>query len=415
MSMFDRRDKKSFNVPMKTMGGEIWWETIRENSRYKLQMHQFSRHCRILTKDNIRIDNGSEESMLAKFEELDRREKAGLPMDATYPNICAPTLGGKYWWDTVSEENGFTLQQHKIDGHCRILDSDGIRLAHGSEMEMREIFARVTAENTGFLPSLRSRVHKPRATLGGHYCWDDVRTEGGYRMQRHKAFKNCRILDLRDNCIASGDFASINRRYAELLRMNQALKLPSFGDVIGVCRDGAYDHYGVYVNDDCVIEFADNNSDLGNPAIQETTLSRFLGGSRKCFCLVFNQDGGFPGKIYFSPQVPVTEKAKAELIPFISAFVKSLKPDSDEYLDYFSEVLDTNDRFHLYAPDETVQRAMSCLGQTNFGNGNGCYSLHQNNCEHFAIWCKTGLRMSQQAEGAFVHNLRALDLLAGQA
>ncbi len=45
----------------------------------------------------------------------------------------------------------------------------------------------------------------------------------------------------------------------------------------------------------------------------------------------------------------------------------------------------------LYSPEETVSRARSRLGESN-------YNLLLNNCEHFAIWCKTGLSKSYQID-----------------
>lgn len=43
----------------------------------------------------------------------------------------------------------------------------------------------------------------------------------------------------------------------------------------------------------------------------------------------------------------------------------------------------------FYGPRETVQRARSEIGK-------GGYNLLTHNCEHFAIWCKTGLKQSTQ-------------------
>ena len=45
--------------------------------------------------------------------------------------------------------------------------------------------------------------------------------------------------------------------------------------------------------------------------------------------------------------------------------------------------------YHLYSPEETVQRAKSKIGERR-------YNLVFNNCEHFAVWCKTGLSESRQ-------------------
>ena len=47
--------------------------------------------------------------------------------------------------------------------------------------------------------------------------------------------------------------------------------------------------------------------------------------------------------------------------------------------------------FKLYSPEETVVRALSRLGEDK-------YSLVLNNCEHFAIWCKTGVSESLQVD-----------------
>jgi hypothetical protein len=45
-------------------------------------------------------------------------------------------------------------------------------------------------------------------------------------------------------------------------------------------------------------------------------------------------------------------------------------------------------------PETTLKRAMSLIGQ-------GEYSLALKNCEHFAIWCKTGKWYSQQVKEAY--------------
>ena len=44
----------------------------------------------------------------------------------------------------------------------------------------------------------------------------------------------------------------------------------------------------------------------------------------------------------------------------------------------------------FYGPRKTVQRAKSMIGK-------GGYNLLTHNCEHFAVWCKTGLDVSTQA------------------
>jgi hypothetical protein len=57
-------------------------------------------------------------------------------------------------------------------------------------------------------------------------------------------------------------------------------------------------------------------------------------------------------------------------------------------------------------PREVLARAASCLGEQN-------YSLFANNCEHFAVWCKTGSLASRQSDFAQTLLERTPDLLNG--
>ena len=45
--------------------------------------------------------------------------------------------------------------------------------------------------------------------------------------------------------------------------------------------------------------------------------------------------------------------------------------------------------YQLASPSKTVERARSKLGEDG-------YNIVFNNCEHFAIWCKTGVKESHQ-------------------
>lgn len=38
------------------------------------------------------------------------------------------TLGGYIWWNTITEKDGFKLQQNKISNHYRILDAEHYRI-----------------------------------------------------------------------------------------------------------------------------------------------------------------------------------------------------------------------------------------------------------------------------------------------
>ena len=54
---------------------------------------------------------------------------------------------------------------------------------------------------------------------------------------------------------------------------------------------------------------------------------------------------------------------------------------------------------------ESLRRAESCLGMTG-------YDLFQNNCEHFALWCRTGKAFSSQAFGSTSHAFSLKDAAA---
>ena len=70
----------------------------------------------------------------------------------------------------------------------------------------------------------------------------------------------------------------------------------------------------------------------------------------------------------------------------------SLKSLLDGADGYFVCEFDPDDYEHIYSPEETVERARDKLGE-------GGYNFFTHNCEHFAVWCKTGeLRSSQVSD-----------------
>ena len=136
-----------------------------------------------------------------------------------------------------------------------------------------------------------------------------------------------------------------------------------FGDVIGVDR-GLYQHFGVYVSNDCVIEYAAPSGDFGGTAqVQAVSLQKFLQGQTNYFICIF-------------PAQPPEISAKGADESFVQLALLLRRTIKGE-------------RYHLYTPEETVQRARSRLGET-------AYNLALNNCEHFAVWCKTGVSESAQ-------------------
>ena len=114
------------------------------------------------------------------------------------------------------------------------------------------------------------------------------------------------------------------------------------GDIILTDRV-FYKHYGVYAGKGHVIHYASSNGDFGLDAcVRETSLGQFANG-RECSVIEFS---------------------------------------------------DNHDKENHFSGEETVHRARSRLGEKD-------YNLIFNNCEHFALWCKTGRNRSVQVEKAF--------------
>ena len=121
---------------------------------------------------------------------------------------------------------------------------------------------------------------------------------------------------------------------------------PQPGDVIYVKRLGdLYRHYGIYAGNDRVIHYAGRGGDWGGDvSVHEAPLREFLQGARRFTVCEFKARCSIPG-------------------------------------------------YHLYSREETLQRAYRRLGERN-------YNLLANNCEHFALWCRTGISASPQVQEA---------------
>lgn len=118
------------------------------------------------------------------------------------------------------------------------------------------------------------------------------------------------------------------------------------GDVLAVSRWGnLYEHYGVYIGQNQVIHFA---GELGDSELLDDSAM-----VRKVSLYDFEQDSEYR----------------------IIAFPRESSISG----------------YHLYSAEETVERAKSRLGEKGYG-------IFGNNCEHFAYWCKTGVKTSKQVK-----------------
>ena len=130
---------------------------------------------------------------------------------------------------------------------------------------------------------------------------------------------------------------------------------------MGVSR-GPYEHYAIYAGNGRVIHYCGEGSDFnGRVSVHEAPFDEFLKGSRSFFVLSF--EGDTPGKIHFGIG-PV------------------LRPRVERYPIRISKT---------YSREETLKRAYSRIGEEK-------YNILTNNCEHFALWCKTGRSESTQVK-----------------
>ena len=157
----------------------------------------------------------------------------------------------------------------------------------------------------------------------------------------------------------------------------------SFGDVIYVDR-GFYKHFGVYSGNKNVIHYTKDESSCLDGIIRETSLKKFLEGKNECFICNFDERGKKTSEsaVMVSSIQPMSDSEKEFLGKIFNPVGTLLKIFSDVYYD--------RDGI-LYSPEETVQRARNCIGKKG-------YDLLCHNCEHFAIWCKTGLEKSEQVK-----------------
>lgn len=159
-----------------------------------------------------------------------------------------------------------------------------------------------------------------------------------------------------------------------------------YGDVIYVDR-GVYKHFGIYSGEgwkESVIHYVEQDGsgvfDGCKGVVAETSLKEFLDG-----------DSGYC--VFKFEDLDVLDKLKdcffASFNPFSKQ--KALSLGAEIISDTVSFLFDVEEEERLYSPQETVERARSCIGQ-------GEYDLLTQNCEHFAMWCKTGVKESAQVE-----------------
>lgn len=169
------------------------------------------------------------------------------------------------------------------------------------------------------------------------------------------------------------------------------------GDIIAVNREKAgmtvYQHFAVYIGNYEVIHYAAEKGDFdGKISIHKASFDDFIKNSNQFYVLDFDS----------LSRESAQYKARMPMRPSDSIGISSFVRRNDDFGDLLNlkvtmkmineivKIINSED-YHLYSAEETVKRAESKIGETK-------YNLAFNNCEHFAIWCKTGLHESKQVE-----------------
>lgn len=241
-------------------------------------------------------------------------------------------------------------------------------LYSGEESLLELLAEHLNADDLGDMPNIETK------TLGGEVWWNTLMNINGWKLQVHKIGGNARILDPHNVRKAWGSRSAMEEK---LKRMTSEAFL-HVGDIIGVKRVG-YEHYAVYIGNDRVIHYAAENGDFdgSGQTIHEAPMSEFLRGSSSFFFINFPDKNGRFEKIYTTGGESVLTRVT-------------------DTLD-LQQLLTGCPDYHLYTPEETVERAKSRLGENQ-------YDIAMNNCEHFAFWCKTGLSDSHQVDNV-IHGI----------
>ena len=191
------------------------------------------------------------------------------------------------------------------------------------------------------------------------------------------------------------------------------------GDVLRVSRGGGlYDHYGIYVKENHhVIHYTGNGGKADfNGTVRETDFWKFL-GSASSFVVC-----RFPAYISSLDELSVYEHPLETTMNILTLTsqpepLRTIKNAAGlacgaigitsvtgRALRAVRETKESSRvrNYHLYSGEETVARARSLLGEN-------LYNLAINNCEHFAVYCKTGLRESSQVNGV-INSIESLGI-----
>lgn len=192
--------------------------------------------------------------------------------------------------------------------------------------------------------------------------WKTISSKSGWECQVNIVYGKARIVSPDRMRMANGS------RNAMLEKMRRLLndEFIEAGDILGVPRYGLYEHYAIYIGNGRVIHYAGEDNDFeGKITIHEAPLSDFIKDSKDFFVVWF--DEGRPIKIH-----------KNTTFLFDSA------------MELYNKSFQRRKR-KVFSAEETIERARSRIGEAE-------YNVAFKNCEHFAMWCKTGVEESSQVK-----------------
>ena len=181
--------------------------------------------------------------------------------------------------------------------------------------------------------------------------------------------------------------------------MSETERKLEYGDVIFVKRNiGSchYKHYGIcseiYPNK--VIHFVREGTQITitfndgvelevdfNGVLRETSLREFLDGANEYYICEFDEWGY---KI---------KDTKARIMEVAAAYSFRVRSNLFDYEPDESDLPRIEAYRKCNTPEETVQNARKAM------ENKIKWKLLVNNCEHFAMWCKTNVATSEQADG----------------
>lgn len=227
---------------------------------------------------------------------------------------------------------------------------------------------KIIEENQRLLSEIGDCPNVELPTSGGKVFWKDINIINGWRLQYNCITGLSRIIDKNDVRKAWGNPVIMAEKFKRLTRKD----FLEPGDVIGIARKKAlsiYEHYAVYIGDGKVVHYSGAGNDFfGKITVRLDTLQNFMNGDKDYFVLHFDTACIVPHKIQVRTSFNLRDVAYNNCVN-----------------------LNTKKDFKIYSPQETVNRALSRIGEDK-------YSLLLNNCEHFAIWCKTGASKSFQVD-----------------